>query len=525
MTRYLHALGVALLLASAGASAQSVDTQIDPYRYNPTLRIAQNFELKQGETARQVTIVGGDATLDGTVDRDVVVVLGQAQVGPNAVIHGSLVVIGGNLKVADGAKVGRELVVVGGYEGGTAFSPGGDQVVIGTAAMGSALRNMVPWLIRGLLLARPIVPDLWWVWWVAGTFFVINLLLNLLFDGPVRAGTATLRATPLTAFTTGLLVMLLASPVFFLLAVSLVGIAVIPFLLFAMLIATLLGKVSFARWVGMRIVAQEDPEDRMQSLRSFVIGSAVMCIAYMIPVIGLITWAMAAVFGLGAATLAMHAAYRRENPKKPKPAKPVPPVPPAEPAGGFRLQPEELRLQAEDHITPGPALASAVDLPAEAGSRLTSPVDPSGDFAAPAYERASAGLLALPRAAFIERLAAFTLDFILIVIVAQVLSLDQGRVDGPLGRAGMLLAIAYHVGFWTWKGTTLGGIITNLRVVRTDGGRVQFAEALVRGLTGIFSLAVIGLGFFWILRDPERQSWHDRVAGTYVVKVPRDYPI
>ena len=54
---------------------------------------------------------------------------------------------------------------------------------------------------------------------------------------------------------------------------------------------------------------------------------------------------------------------------------------------------------------------------------------------------------------------------------------------------------------------------------------MRFAEALVRGLTGIFSLAVVGLGFFWILRDPERQAWHDRIAGTYVVKVPRNWPI
>ena len=83
----------------------------------------------------------------------------------------------------------------------------------------------------------------------------------------------------------------------------------------------------------------------------------------------------------------------------------------------------------------------------------------------------------------------------------------------------------YHVGFWTWKQTTVGGLICQLRLVRTDGGPVQFAEALVRGLTGIFSLAVVGLGFFWILRDPERQAWHDRIAGTYVVKVPRNWPI
>jgi len=44
-------------------------------------------------------------------------------------------------------------------------------------------------------------------------------------------------------------------------------------------------------------------------------------------------------------------------------------------------------------------------------------------------------------------------------------------------------------------------------------------------VTGIFSLVVLGLGFLWILRDPEHQAWHDRVAGTYVVKVPRTWPV
>jgi uncharacterized RDD family membrane protein YckC len=38
-------------------------------------------------------------------------------------------------------------------------------------------------------------------------------------------------------------------------------------------------------------------------------------------------------------------------------------------------------------------------------------------------------------------------------------------------------------------------------------------------------MAALGLGGLWILRDPERQAWHDRIAGTYVVKVPRNWPI
>jgi uncharacterized RDD family membrane protein YckC len=485
------------------AAAQPIDISIQGFS-NPAVRIGQDLTIKKGEVAREAVVIAGDATIDGTVDRDVVVILGKAELSSTAVIGGSLVVVGGTVKVADGAQVREDLFVLGGYEGGAAFAPGGQHVVIGTNGLGSGLRSIVPWLVRGLLLLRPIVPDLWWVWLVAGTFFVINLLLNLLFESPVRASTAMLKATPLSTFMTGLLVFLLAGPVSVLLAISVIGIAVIPFLWCALLIAAVLGKIAFARWVGMSIVYQEDPADRMQSLRSFAIGSAVMCIAYMIPIVGFVTWAMAGVFGLGAAVAAFGSAYRQEHPKKPKPPKPGPPVPTDAPVAAVATQPVAVSEPFE---------------PTEPGEPLE-PLEPLE----PGESREPRSLLSYPRAAFTERLAAFALDFILVVIVAQALDLDR-HFDGPLGRLGILLAVFYHVGFWTWKGTTLGGIICNLRVVRTDGKPLEFAEALVRGLTGIFSLAVVGIGFLWILRDPERQAWHDRVAGTYVVKVPRHYPI
>jgi uncharacterized RDD family membrane protein YckC len=128
---------------------------------------------------------------------------------------------------------------------------------------------------------------------------------------------------------------------------------------------------------------------------------------------------------------------------------------------------------------------------------------------------------AFPYAAFLDRAAAFALDVILVFIAFRLLGIrgpdDEGRF--------FLLLLAYHVGFWAWKGATVGGIICNLRLVRTDGGRLQVVDALVRGLSSILSLVVVGLGVLWILKDPERQSWHDKIAGTYVVKVPRNYPV
>ena len=532
---------VLVLGAPRGAAAQDFRVTLDDVQFhNPAIRIGQGLELKENETVRGALVIGGDATIAGRVDEDVVVILGKVNLASTAVIEGSLVVIGGTAVTADGARVHRDLFVVGGHEGGASFAPGGSHVVIGTAGMGAWFAGIVPWLTHGLLLGRPIVPSLPWVWGIAGTFFLVNLLFNVLFDNPIRAVTTTLRATPLTTFMTGLLVMLLFGPVCFLLAVSLIGIAVIPVLLCALLVAAVLGKIAFARWIGLSVVRPEDDTTRAASMITFLVGSAVMCVAYMIPVLGLVTWAMAGVFGLGAATLAFFSAYRRENPRKPKITKDtkdpiVVPAPQTASAAQFSslessglqagssLPPEGRALPPEGGafppeggaLPPGGALPLGGALPPEGGSYLPR-------FAAAGV--IGTGLLVYPRARFIERLAAFTLDFILVVIVVQALNLDR-NMDFPLGRVGMLLAIAYHVGFWAWRATTLGGIICQLRVTRTDGAPLQFVDALVRGLTGIFSLAVLGLGFLWVLRDPEQQAWHDRVAGTYVVKVPRDCPI
>lgn len=510
LTLPLLALAAALSVP-APASAQDIDVTISRMHWNnPALRVGQNYTLKAGEVAREVAVIAGDATIAGRVDRDVVVTLGKVQIESTAVIEGSLVVLGGTAVVAEGAQVREDLFVIGGFEGVPGFNPGGHHVVIGTAGLGTGLRSIVPWLTYGLLWGRPIVPWLAWVWPIAGLFFLVNLLLNLVFDTPVRASALTLRATPLSAFMTGLLVMLLAGPICVLLAVSVIGIAVVPFVLAALLIAVMLGKVGFARWIGMTVVRQDEPENRAQSMRSFLIGSAIMCIAYMVPVLGFVTWTLAGVFGLGSATLAFFSAYRRENPKQPRKLKtPPPPVEPSvmPPSDGTPAGAPAANVTAATALAADEPLYAAVEAPAES-------VSPP---------RVASELVMLPRAAFLERLAAFALDLVLVLILVNILDFDRYDRDWP--ASGFLIALMYHVGFWTWKGTTLGGIICQLRLVRVTGGSVQFADALVRGLTGIFSLVVLGLGFLWILKDPDRQAWHDRVAGTYVVKVPRDWPI
>jgi uncharacterized RDD family membrane protein YckC len=35
----------------------------------------------------------------------------------------------------------------------------------------------------------------------------------------------------------------------------------------------------------------------------------------------------------------------------------------------------------------------------------------------------------------------------------------------------------------------------------------------------------VGLGFIWIAFDAEKQGWHDKIAGTVVVQLPKGSPL
>lgn len=480
--------------ASEPQPALEFPREWDPWR--PILRIGQDYTLRAGDAVREVVIVFGDATIEGHVDRNVVVVFGRAQLAATASIDGALVVVGGTAAASTGAVVRDDLMVVGGrFEAPEGFTPGRQHIVIGPAALGARLEAFVPWVTRGLLWGRLIVPELPWVWGIVGVFFLVYLALNFVFAQPVRACAVTLAERPLSAFVVGLLVLLLTGPVCVLLAVSVIGIAVVPFVVCAVLVAGILGKVATARWIGMHVAGEESSASRLQSLRSFVIGFAVICVAYMVPVLGFLTWTLLGVFGLGAAALAFVAGYRRENPV------PVRGAAAAAASAPVALQPA-VSYRTSASASTGDASGTAEDVATAPGG------------AGPA-----ADLGAFPFARFLDRLAAFALDVILVLIAHELLALE--------GREGaiFLMLLAYHIGFWTWKGTTVGGIICQLRVIRVDGAPLRFIDALVRGLSSIFSLAVLGLGGLWILRDPERQAWHDKIAGTYVVKVPRNHPL
>ena len=117
------------------AAEPPAEAPIDPEAWGrEVVRIGQDYTLNARDAVGQVVVISGTATIEGRVDRDVVVVFGKAQLSSTAAIDGSLIVIGGSASVMSGAVVRRDLVVVAGeFDAPVGFMPGGQHIVIGSS--------------------------------------------------------------------------------------------------------------------------------------------------------------------------------------------------------------------------------------------------------------------------------------------------------------------------------------------------------------------------------------------------------
>jgi uncharacterized RDD family membrane protein YckC len=122
-------------------------------------------------------------------------------------------------------------------------------------------------------------------------------------------------------------------------------------------------------------------------------------------------------------------------------------------------------------------------------------------------------------AGFGRRLLAVILDAIILSIPAAGLGFATsfGRSGGS--GSNILLTILYEALLIAlWHGQTIGKLAMGIRVVTADGTPVPVGMAFARAAMKLVSGAALGLGYLWMLWDPNKQTWHDKVAKTYVVK-------
>jgi uncharacterized RDD family membrane protein YckC len=138
----------------------------------------------------------------------------------------------------------------------------------------------------------------------------------------------------------------------------------------------------------------------------------------------------------------------------------------------------------------------------------------------------------LGNAGLLRRLGALLYDLLVVTALLMLAGFAAIRYTGgeavpagtPWFQAMLIIVVAtFFCGFWMTGGQTIGMRAWRLRLITddADGNVVSLATALIRFAAACLSLLPLGLGFLWILIDRRRLTWHDRLSGTRVVRLPK----
>lgn len=136
----------------------------------------------------------------------------------------------------------------------------------------------------------------------------------------------------------------------------------------------------------------------------------------------------------------------------------------------------------------------------------------------------------------LRRLAAILYDLLLVAAVVIVAAFVYTIVIQSLTSADLtqglarfifqlyLLAVilSYYLYFWTGGRQTLAMRAWRLLILREDGSPLGAIDALRRLGFAILTLSPAGLGLWWMLFNPERLTWYDRLAGTRTLLLRKD---
>jgi len=274
--RFLFGLGIfalVLFAALAPASAKTID-QSGTY-------IGTNVTVPADEEIKgDVTVIGGDAAVDGRIDGELTIIGGSLQRGPDAVITSV-------------NQVGPDLAAY------VPFAPS-------AAASNVAREN------RAFMA------------WLA--YSAIVLIAFLIFPVRVRAALDRVEHHPGLSAAVGVLALVAIFPIALLLFVSFVGWPLIPVEFLAVFAAILIGHAALSMLIGRRLHEMILPRTTPSPLTALVLGLVIISAAGIIPVVGKLVMGLVWLVGLGAAILAFVRETAFMHPSARGPVGPRPPI-------------------------------------------------------------------------------------------------------------------------------------------------------------------------------------------------------
>lgn len=132
---------------------------------------------------------------------------------------------------------------------------------------------------------------------------------------------------------------------------------------------------------------------------------------------------------------------------------------------------------------------------------------------------------------FWSRVGATIIDTILVLVVTippllwiygweAYLDPEGPFIQGPADfLISWVLPTVVVILFWLYRQATPGKMAVRARVVDArTGGTISVGQAIGRYLAYYVSILPLFLGLIWVGFDPRKQGWHDKLAGTVVIR-------
>ncbi len=489
-------------------------------RSNDELIVLNRSEvIAPDEIVRNAVVIGGDIQVDGRIERDLFVLGGSVTI--NGEIGGELILIGGELVSGADAVVNRGGILIGGpFDIASRGTFDDDLFQFPLPGLFSFLSGIKLWIGHCVILMRPFAPAVAWTMVLAGLLTLVNFLTLVLLGGTVDHSVKILTPKPISAFFIGLLGLILLGPLLVLVTATGVGLLLIPFVICAFVAAVIIGKVAVYAALGQRIGQRAGVQWGNASIPAFLVGSLIMFLIYLVPFLGGLALGVVIPLAFGSILMASFQMLGNEvdfpAPKKGKPLvmrSPSKGGAPTTTTGGTTHTSSSIESGKDDNQKSEETSSVHQKTTEQSSASLgnTSEAFRSKPVEDDHYERAG----------FWARTTATALDFVLVFVGLQLL----GLIDGHGGfRRFVFFWTVYHIVLWGWKGTTVGGIIMKLRLVTANGDDPSWGVVTIRSLSSLFSFIALGLGFLWVGWNAERQSWHDLVAGTVIIRTPNTQP-
>jgi len=421
----------------------------------------RTYTLRAGESSEgDVVVIHGHARIDGVVNGDLALIGSDAVI--RGTINGDMIAVASQARFEDGAVVNGDFSsVVSAVERDKDLQVNGSRYNLDFLPAATAT-NLGQWLTGTIFFLRPMSPDSFISWFWALLVLGLCLAIGHFFPKPVAETGAILRGRAPASVLCGLAIVPAAALLCFLLLMTVIGAVAIPLVIAAVFALAVVGNAVVFQLIGQRIAPQMSNQ-KYPTLIWIALGAVICWVVYCIPVIGFLAGSIVLLAGLGSFSLYLIDRSRNRIPVAQLPA----------------------------------GTPAAVESPR--------PTAPPARLAAPL-----AVARTMPSTTFWPRLGANAID--LVIILALISLFHVHRVFLPAW-------VLYRFAMYVWRSATIGELALNLRVQRFDGTLItgDYGTAVVRALSSLLSLLPLGLGFFWTLFDPARETWHDKITNTQVV--------